>query len=233
MVHYSLNKNPLTGHTNEYIAQVLPSDSCDKASLITRMLRKGTTATQTDIVSILTLLEETVAELTNQGITLNTPLFNTSFSMSGVFESAIDTFDTKRHKLNVKLAKGTLLRDAIADIHLEKTRKVTPQPQLFEVKDSISGKVNEILTSGGVVEVRGNNIRIAGENSDCGLWFVSASGNAAKAQVIAQNKPSLIVAIIPLLAAGSYTIKIVTQYTGGALLKTTKTSSFGKTLTID
>jgi hypothetical protein len=171
-------------------------------------------------------------EITNEGETVNTPLFNTQFSISGVFEGPLDTFDGNRHKLNVNLMKGTLLRQAEANVSLQKTESVTPIPQVLEVKDSMSGKTNEVLTPGGVVEVRGNNIKLAGDDASGGLWFVSATGNAVKASVIVQNKPSILIAMIPALPAGVYSLKVVTQYSGGALLKEPRASLYAKQLKV-
>lgn len=233
MLQYSLIENLLTERADDYTAQPQPFRSYDKEELITRMLDKGTSATRTDVLSILNLYEETIVTVIKEGDTVNTPLFNTSFSVSGVFEGAVDTFDGNRHKLNVNLSKGTLLRDVETIVTLEKTETITPQPHILEVKDSISGKVNEILTPGGVVEVRGNSIRIVGENADCGLWFVPETGDPIKAQVLVQNKPSVVIAMIPMLPVGTYSIKIVTQYSGSIVLKTSKTCTFRRTLIID
>ena len=37
------------------------------------------------------------------------------------------------------------------------------------------------------------------------------------AGVLVQNKPSAIIAMIPSLPAGTYTVKVITQYSGGSL----------------
>ena len=79
----------------------------------------------------------------------------------------------------------------------------------------------------------GINIKIVGENADCGLWFVPASGDAVKAQIIVQNKPSTIIAMIPNLSAESYSLKVMTQYTGGKPLKEPKICVFNKPLLIN
>lgn len=232
MLHYSLTRYSLNGRTDDYKAQVRPSQSYDIERLINRMLNKGTSVTRTDILSVINLYEETIADITTEGDRVNTPLFNTSFSITGMFKGPIDTFDENRHKLRVKFTKGTLLRDAIADVVLEKTRTISQHLQILEVKDSFSGKMNESLTPGGVVEVRGNNIRIAGTNADCGLWFVPDLGDAVKVRTIIQNKPSVLFAVIPLLAAGTYSIKVVTQYSGSKLLKSSRTCMYHKKLLI-
>jgi len=134
--------------------------------------------------------------------------------------------------VNVNLTKGMVIRQAESQVAIEKTGTVTPQPQIMEVKDSVTGKVNELLTPGGVLEVWGNNIKIAGDNPDCGLWFVPGSGDPIKAQVIVQNKPSTLIVMIPMLAFGNYTLKLVTQFTGSNLLKNPKTSFYLKGLTV-
>ena len=232
MLKYSLIENLLTERPDDYTALVQPASSYDKEAVIAALLRRGTSLTRTDILAVLNGIEETVTDIIETGGTINTPLICTSFSISGVFEGPLDTFDATRHKLNINITKGTLLRDLEAKIALEKTSAVSPQPQILEVKDSVSGKVNEILTPNGVVELFGNNIKIAGDNADCGLWFVPDSGEALKAQVVIQNKPSTLIAMIPALTAGTYTLKVVTQHTGGVLLKQPKICIFDKSLVV-
>lgn len=233
MLQYSLTENLLTEAPDDYTALVQPLGTYDKEAIITEMLRRGTLLTRTDILAVLNGFEETVRDITHDGGIVNTPLFNTSFSISGVFDGAMDTFDGNRHKLNVNLTKGMVMRDVESQVVIEKTGTVIPQPTILEVKDSVSGKVNEQLTPGGVVELMGVNIKIVGENADCGLWFVPASGEAVKAQVIVQNKPSSLIAMIPNLSAETYTLKVMTQYTGGKPLKDPRTCMFKKTLVID
>ena len=233
MLQYSLTENLLTEAPDDFTALVQPMGTYDKEAIITEMLRRGSSLTRTDILAVFNGLEETVRDITRDGGTVNTPLFNTSFSISGVFDGAMDTFDGNRHKLNVNLTKGMVMRNVESQVVIEKTGTVIPQPTILEVKDSVSGKVNQQLTPGGVVELMGVNIKIVGENADCGLWFVPASGEAVKAQVIVQNKPSTIIAMIPKLSAESYTLKVMTQYTGGKPLKDPRTCMFKKTLVID
>jgi len=57
-------------------------------------------------------------------------------------------------------------------------------------------------------------------------------GEAVKAQVIVQNKPSLLIIAIPSLTAGTYTLKLVTQFTNGHLLKLPRTCYFNKMLIV-
>lgn len=233
MLKYHLTENLLTNHSAEYVAQVQTAGSYNKEALIEEMLKRGTLLTRTDILAVLNGLEEVVCDIVSSGGTINSPLFNTSFSISGVFDGPIDNFDGNRHKLNVNISKGTKLRATESKVSFEKTTVMLPQPQILEVKDSVSKSINTRLTAGGVVEVFGNNIKVGGDHADCGLWFVPATGEPTKATTLVQNKPGSIIAVIPQLPTGSYTLKIITQQSGGGiLLKTPRICLFGKTLTV-
>ena len=234
MLKYSLVENKLTERPDDYSAQTYPMGSIDKDGLITRMLGRGTGLTRTDILAVMNCFEETVVEGTVDGFTFNLELFNTSFYMSGVYDSPMDSFNGNRHKLNVNLTKGVLLREAEKRVKFEKTNSPAPLPQIQEVKDSVSGTFNERLTARGVVEVRGYNLKIDGDDPTCGLWFVAEGGQETKAEVIIENKPSRILAMIPALTAGNYQMKVVTQYANGVkMLKTPKMFVYPKSLLVE
>ena len=233
MLKYTLIENLLTERPDDYSAQTHSTGSLDKEAVIVRMLNRGTLLTRTDILAVLNGLEETITEALLEGYSVNLPLFNTAFSISGVFESPLDSFDGNRHKLNINLTKGVLLREAEKNVKFEKTNAPAPLPQIQEVKDSLSGKVNETLSAGGVIELRGYNLRIEGDDPTCGLWFVDDTGNEVKAEIIIENKPSRILAMIPALPAGSYQVKVVTQHTGsGTLLKKPKAFVYPKLMAV-
>ncbi|MDR2148234.1 MAG: DUF4469 domain-containing protein [Tannerella sp.] len=231
MLEYFLQENLLTDRPDDFSAQTHSIATLDKEAIITRILNKGTLLTRTDILAVLNGLEETVVEASLEGYSLTLPLFNTSFSISGVFESPLDTFDGNRHKLNINLTKGTLLRKAEREVKFEKTNAATSLPNIQEVKDSVSNTVNEKLTARGVAEVRGYNLKIDGDSPACGLWFIDQNGAEIKAEILVENKPSRIIALIPDLPAGSYQVKVVTQYLGNAkFLKTPKQYVYPKSL---
>ncbi len=233
MLKYNLVENLLTERPDDYAAQTIPTRSYDKNAVIDLILRRGTLLTRTDVLAVMNGLEETVVDVVRDGGTINLPLFNTSFSISGVFDGPMDSFDSSRHRLNVNLTKGTLLRKAESEVRFAKTDAVTPQPSIVEVRDAVSGATNDVLTPGGVIQLWGANLKIAGDNEANGLWFVPETGDAIKAEVVITNKPSQLIAMIPALAAGNYTVRVVTQSTGGgALLKTPRSYVFERTLVV-
>ncbi|MDR1680020.1 MAG: DUF4469 domain-containing protein [Prevotellaceae bacterium] len=215
MLNYSLHDNALTKRANDMWAQTHPKLHYDRKAFINLMLERGTLISKTDIIAVLNHMEETAAYIVENGGTLKLPLFNTNFSISGVFEGANDAFDPTRHKLCVNVVKGTVLRKAEQRVKLSKANISWCQPQIHQIKDSISGSVDTILTAGGAVEILGIKIKLLGDKPETGLYFVAEDGTTSKAEVIIRNKPSQIIALIPALKAGRYRIKVVTQFTGG------------------
>jgi hypothetical protein len=233
MTKYYLAENQLTDRKNDWMAIAVPMAGMDKESFITEILDKGSTLTRTDILAVFNVMEEVAVKASLAGYTINLPLFNTSFSISGVFDGPHDTFDGNRHKLNINITKGTVLRGAEKQVTLEKTQSHTAVP-ISEVKDSSSGKTDECITVPGAVEVSGYNIKIEGDDPTCGLWFVAENGTAVKAVTFIENKPSRVVALTPALDAanGACQVKIVTQFSGSNLLKTPKVFVYPKNLTV-
>ena len=84
MLKYTLQENLLTERPDDYMAQTIATRSYDKEAIIALILRRGTLLTRTDVLAVLNGLEETVADIIKDGGTVNLPLFNTSFSISGV-----------------------------------------------------------------------------------------------------------------------------------------------------
>jgi hypothetical protein len=164
---------------------------------------------------------------------LNLPLFGTSFSISGVFDGATDTFDLARHKINVNVRKGTVLRNAAQHVKVTKVSVASKQPKILEVKDSISGKVDSILCSDGAVEIAGIDIKLVGDKPAVGLYFTTEDGTDIKASTIMNNKPSLLIALIPALTAGIYRIKVVTQYNGSYNLREPRTTIYEKPFIVE
>ena len=232
MLNYSLGDNPLTERPDDYSATPHASGSYTLEDVINAMLSKGTLVTRTDIVAVLNNFFETTEEIIEKGGMINTPLFNTSFSISGVFDGPLDAFDGSRHKLNVNVSKGTRLRDVERKVKLVKTNPTVTLPQIQEVKDTISNTVNERLTPNGVVEVRGYTLKIEGDHPNCGLWFVHENGTETLATILIENKPSKVLAMIPALPQGDYQLKIVTQHSGSILLKTPKIVVYPKILKV-
>ena len=234
MLKYSLRENLLTPAPDDYMAQAQDVRSYTLDEIIDLMMDKGTTITRADVAATLQVYGEVCASLIKDGSALNTPLFNTALTIAGVFNGANDAFDKKRHTVNLNLTAGTLLRDAVTKVKCEKTEAASTDPYITEVADIVSGKVNEVLTKGGVVQLTGSRLKFKADDTAQGIFFVPETGNPVRASVIAENKPARVMAIIPAdLPAGTYYIEVRSKHSGGGKpLKAVKAGRFAKPLTV-
>ena len=234
MLKYTLRENLLTAAPDDFMAQVQDVRSYTLDEIIDAMMQKGSTLTRADVAAVLQIYGEVCASLIADGCALNTPLMNTALSISGVFNGANDAFDKKRHAVNLNMTAGTALKAALGKIKCEKTGTTSTDPYINEVKDVVSGKVNEVLTKGGVVQITGSRLKFDQKDTAQGIFFVPETGAPVRAAVIAENKPARLMAIIPAdLAAGTYYIEVRTKMdTKGKTLKTLKTGKFNKPLTV-
>ena len=234
MLKYCLRENLLTPAPDDYMAQAADVRSYTLDEIIDLMMEKGTTLTRADVAATLQVYGEVVSAIIKDGSAVNTPLMNTSMSISGVFDGANDSFDKKRHTVNLNITAGTLLRDAVTKVKCEKTEGVSTDPYITEVADIVSGKVNEVLTKGGVVQLVGSRLKFDAKDAAQGIFFVPETGEAVRAAVIAENKPARVMAIIPAdLAVGTYYIEVRSKHSGGGKpLKAVKAGRFAKPLTV-
>ena len=234
MLKYSLRENLLTPAPDDYMAQAADVRSYTLDEIIDLMMEKGTTLTRADVAATLQVYGEVVSAIIKDGSAVKTPLMNTSMSISGVFDGANDSFDKKRHTVNLNITAGTLLRDAVTKVKCEKTEGVSTDPYITEVTDIVTGTVNTTLSKGGVVQLVGSRLKFDAKDTAQGIFFVPETGEAVRAAVIAENKPARLMAIIPAdLAAGTYYIEVRTKILeGNKSGKTLKTGRFNKALTV-
>jgi hypothetical protein len=105
-----------------------------------------------------------------------------------------------------------------------------------EFIDVATGAVNETLTPGGMFNISGHKIKIAGDSADTGVCFASAADPSLRVKVdghLAENAASKLIGIIPPLSAGDWKLEIVTQYSSGSFfLKEPRVIAFGPALAV-
>lgn len=229
---YTLLENLLTARNDDYVAQTQNVKSHNLESIIDRMVKKGNTLTRVDILAAVNSFIEEIEDICRDGEAINTDLFNTNYSIQGVFEGATDSFDAKRHSLKLNLNAGKRLREALTQVSLVKSQSNEVSPHIFEVRDSVSKSVNDIITSRGVLEISGNRLKVEGDDTVNGVVLVGQDGKPNKILTYVENKPGRLIVMLPKLSAGEYTLQVITQHSGGTLLKSPRTGTFGKVLTV-
>jgi hypothetical protein len=228
--------NLLTEDPDDFYAKVISertlgiSDICDSA------VKRGNAPTSSEAmkINVELFLKEMEYQL-KDGYSVNTGYFTAAPQVKGVFRNLADRFDKLRHSVYFLFNQGEILRRDLDEIEIEITGTGEAGILIVEVIDVKTGSVNDRITPDRNLRVRGAKLKLAGENPDVGVYFVNeVTGEETKVESdeIVDNKPSELVIVVPQLGAGLYTLKVVSQYTNGALLKEPRTATFDRTLTV-
>jgi hypothetical protein len=235
MLEYALSENMLTPDPNDYMAQPVNVRSYEMPEIIQRISARYPGLSPTQISSAINEFFDEVCIITEEGENVITPVFRTEFSTPGVYNSAVDSFDPKRHALKINLNAGTRLLEAAKKVKLTKVIVAEPTPHILEVKDVISDSVNDTLTPGGIIQIRGGRLKFIPSEENNGVFLINESGENIKLTVIAENKPARIMAMLPTeLSQGTYLLEVRTTFSSGSAkpTRTLKSGHFNKGLTV-
>lgn len=233
MIKYALRENLLTAEPDDYMAQVTDAKAYTLDEVIDRMAKRGTTVTRTDLVAIMQLYGEECAAIVEEGGCLNTPLVNTSYSITGVFTGEDDSFDKSRHTLKLNVTPGTLLKEAVKKARTTKVESASTDPYITKVSDKVTSSTSEIK-AGSVMELLGSRLKFDASDSEQGVFAVSSSdGKAYRCPVVIENKPARVIVLLDTsVPAGEFTVEVRTKFNEKSRpLKNMKTGRFRKTLT--
>ena len=237
MLKYAISKTALKNEIEKCTATVYGMKSLSEKEIIEKIKKHECSLTIAELTSAISLYNQVILESLREGYFLNLSILKASYSIKGIFDGK-DSFLEDRKRLRLNISKGIALRKFIKEERekLELEKIVAPEPRLkiIEVRDNISGAVIDKIVPGSLIDVSGHKFKIAGNNKECGLWFVAQDGTKTKTTYLIRNKPSLIIAEVPDLAPGEYRMKVVTQATSRKkiLLQEPKTFEYQPVLNV-
>jgi hypothetical protein len=231
-----LYDNVLTPDSNNFIARTVSERSLNVKQICEMAVSRGGADVSAPAMehAVALFLKEMAYQLCD-GYSVNTGYFTANAQIRGVFSSATEPYDPKKHSLLFQFGQGEKLRAEIPGIEISILGIAQSDAIILEVKDVKSGAVNDLLTPGKNLRIKGSKIKIAGTHASVGLFFVETSTGMrlpVDPSDMVLNNPSELIVMIPALPAGNYRIEVVTQYAGGVLLKEPRTASLDKILTV-
>ena len=230
---YSLSLNLLTPDPNDFFAVPENVRVFIFEEILKRINLRYTGLTPTQLYAAAKELFEEICLIVENGDAVITPIVNIYPGMTGVYNGATDSFDPKRHRCRANLTAGTQLNAAVKKIKTEKIVVPESLPYILEVKDILSDSVNDILTPGGVIQLRGCKLKLAPTIPEDGIYLTEENGAVVKLATLVENKPARLMAMIPAdLPQGIYTLEVKASATAGKPLKAPKKGVFNKPLTV-
>ena len=231
-----LYENYLTDNPNDLTARVISERTLGIKDISIMAVRRGGAPSTAEAMehNVLLFLKEMSYQMMD-GYSVNTGYFTANAQVRGVFDSRNESFDPAKHSILFRFNQGDLLRKEIPGVKVQVMGVGETGIIISHVVDVKTGSVNDLITPGGTLKIKGGKLKIVGDNPQVGVSFEDESGNAVRVDErdIVVNNPSELIVHIPPLAAGRYQLAICTQFSGSASpLKEPRMTVYEKVLTV-
>ncbi len=234
MIPIYLRENLLTADPDDCMAQVVPEKSqvWTQERIDAEIVKLGG-VTEAALAAVRKNEAKVCADIIADGGVINSDLFSTSFSVSGVFTNMNDTFDPKRHAVNLNATAGTLLREAAKKAKVYKKEGSSTDPYITQVSDSISGDTQAVKV-GSVMELLGSRLKFDKKDTEQGVFVKASDGKEYRCVPVGDPKPAKVMVMLGSdVPEGEFTVEVRTKLTSNkGIGKTLKIGSFDKVLTV-
>ncbi|SDF04784.1 DNA-binding domain-containing protein [Epilithonimonas hungarica] len=232
-----LYENLLTkDNPNDYIARTVSERSLNVKQICEAAVnRGGADVSAAAMEHATTLFLKEMAYQLCDGYSVNTGYFTAGTQIRGVFDSPSETFSSDKHNILFQFNQGEKLRAEIPNIEVSILGIADSACSILQVTDVKSGSVNDLITPGRNLKISGNKIKVAGDDPNNGVFFVNTGTQeriAVESNDMVTNNPSELIIVIPDMASGTYTLEVLTQFSGTQMLKEHRMASFDKVLTV-
>jgi hypothetical protein len=210
-MNFFLTDNFLTSDPDDQTAIPANIRSYSDEQIVDRILTRGTTLTRPDLLAAIRAYQEEHEHIVEEGNGFNTGLINAGPAISGKFNGVNDSFDHSRHSLHYSVNFSRTIREKIAGVKMHKVQAPAAGPVIAGIRDSVSGLSDGTLTSGGVLDIYGNSLKVFPDLPDDGVFFLASDGTEYRAVTLVENKPKRLILMIPPLPAGTYTLEVRTH----------------------
>jgi hypothetical protein len=234
-----LYDNPLTERTDDRYGRVVNIASVNEDTLIERAIANGFNGNAASMKAAYQAVKDEAVKAVVRGEIVNFGLGHIAIDVEGAFIGDAPQWNPDINKLVAGITPSKDLREAIKKTPVKIIGMAPDQSVIASVTDVATGKVNERLTRGGMITVKGSRIKIAGDSPSIGLFLVNQETQAsvqAPATAIGVNDPSKVIFVTPAdLDAGAYLLSIVTQFTGSnsRFRNEPRTIIFNQVLTVE
>jgi len=238
-IKVNLYDNFLTENPNDFSARVISERTLNVKEICkTAVNRGGAPSTAEAMEHNVTLFLKEMAYQLMDGYAVNTGYFTANAQVRGVFDSKTETFNHNKHSILFRFNQGALMRREIPAIQVQVMGVGETGILISHIVDKKTGSVNDLITPGGVIKIRGGRLKIAGDNINVGVFFKDEEENYYKVEerdLVVNNPSELMIQTPKELIPRGYQLIITTQFGGNSkqLLKEPRTTTFDKILTVE
>ena len=233
---FYLRDNPLTkDDANDCIAEVKTGPKTLQSQDIAKEIkRRGSEHEYETILSIVSQSNGIIEENLLNGVSVMTDLCQFTPRITGAFSSSKAPFNADVNKLTLDIVLSKRMREALKKVKTINNGAKPDVAGIDLVTDTATGLTDGSITANDDIRIEGTRVQVDGMNENVGIFFVASNGTATKVtRRLTQNTSSCIIARVPNLANGDYTLRIVTQFSqSNVLLKEPRTLEYKHQLTV-
>lgn len=213
-----LHPNPMKNAKGKYLAYTTKYSSYDIQSICESLCSKLGTGLQLETIAYhVKLFLDEMMEKIEDGNKINTGYFTAQAHVKGSFDSLADDFDENKHSVDIVFSAGHFAHKAKKNLKVEIQRTKPYSLRIWTITDLQTKQHTDKLIANRILVMRGDKIKITGDNPSVGLYLRhNETGNEIHfpPTVLFANGDTKLELIVPQLAAGSYQLKVTTQYAG-------------------
>ena len=233
-----LYDNQLTSRTDDRYGRVVNLASVTDDVLISRAIENGFNGNAASMKAALDVVDAETLKAIVRGEIVKRGTGYIALDVSGSFIGDNPVWNPAVNKLAARITPSKDLRESLQSVPVRIRGMAAEGNVINSITDVATGSVNAVLTAGGMANIKGVRIKIAGDAPGVGL-FLTNQDTSAVVQVpmtaIGINDPSKISFVVPAtLAAGDYLLSIGTQFTdASALLREARIVTLNYVLTVE
>jgi hypothetical protein len=234
-----LYDNPLTERPDDRYGRVVNVASINEDTLIERAIGNGFNGNAASMKAACEALKQEAVKAIVRGEIVHYGLGHVVLDVEGSFTGDEPQWNPEVNKLVATITTTKELREALKKTPVNIRGMASNHAAILTVTDVATGKVNEVLTPGGMANVIGSRIKIDGDKPEVGLFLNNQDTQEyiqIPATAIGLNDPSKVMFVAPAgLTAGDYLMSIVTQVGSNTttLLNQPRTITFNHILKVE
>jgi hypothetical protein len=221
--------------SNDFIAEVSTAGATmHNQEIAARIVAERSEFRLETILSILTSRDEIVRKAILQGTAVQDSNIRIAPHVSGSWLGR--SFDPQVHKLGLDLSLSAEMRTALETVGVEVLGEKESGGYIALVTDLSTDKTDGTIMPDEDLLVTGDKIKVAPEgDSSVGVFFVDDNGvDHPLTRKMLENTPKKLLFRVPALAAGTYTLKVVTRYSNSStLLQEARTVVYGVNIIVN
>lgn len=207
---------------NDYTAEVSTlGKTMHNADIAQAIINEGSEIKYDTLLSILQQRDRVVRSKLQEGCSVQDGVCHLQPRVAGVWLGANARFDPATHRTTVDMTPTAELREALSHVGVEVLGVKESGAFIGLVTDAATGRTDGVLTPLDDIIITGERIRVAPDDDDAmGIFFRHAATEQTYRVThrLVQNDPKKVVARLPQMPAGEYTLTIVTRFTNGKRL---------------